>query len=380
VGDGPRPAPNPRPPQRPGPGVARDEIDAEAAIAACRAAVAAAPGVARLAYQLGRALDAADDYPEAAEWYRRAGEAGSATARVSLGNMYETGEGVAQDYARAAALYRSGMPDDPWSFGALGYLTEEGLGVPQDLAAAMALYQKGFATGDAWSAMKIGRMLELGRGRAVDLPAAMGWYERAAEGGDATGMFNAGVFYDRGMGVPADAGKAVAYYRRAVAAGNTDAMLNLGYMYQDGRGVPQDTAEAERLWRDGSDEGDPMAQNALAWLWAEQGRNLDAALDLVDEALDSMPDDASTLDTRGWILFRLGRTDEAITAMKSALAQKGDTDRAVFLDHLGDIYAARGQADAARLQWQAAQQADPAPELAASLERKLAPGSSAAGQ
>ena len=46
------------------------------------------------------------DYAEAAEWYRKAAELGSADAQYSLGDMYQFGQGVRQSYRDAANWFR----------------------------------------------------------------------------------------------------------------------------------------------------------------------------------------------------------------------------------------------------------------------------------
>jgi uncharacterized protein len=325
---------NPRDPQRVGPGVERTDMDGEAAVAPCRAAVEAASGSARLQYQLGRALDYAGRIEEAAQWYRRAADAGSAVARTALGNMYEWGDGVPQDDAQAVALYRSAMPDDPWSFASLAYLTEQGRGVPQDYAEAMRLYRQGAEAGDAWANVKIGEL------------------------------------YEHGNGVPADPAEAMRWYRKALDAGEPLAYYNLGNLYAEGIGVPVDVAEAERLWQLGIDRDVWQAKNALAYSWAEHDRNLDAALKLVDEALSAQPKSIDAIDTRGWILYRLGRLDEAAAELERALAMEPE-EPAVILDHLGDVEAARGKADKAQAAWEAALKAESDTPRADSIRKKL---------
>jgi len=51
--------------------------------------------------------------------------------------------------------------------------------------------------------------------------------------------------------------------------------------------------------------------NDLAWLYAEQGRNLGQALDLVNRALNHDPQNYAYLDTKAEILQQLGRLKEA---------------------------------------------------------------------
>ncbi len=60
-----------------------------------------------------------------------------------LANMYETGAGVAQDYAKAAALYgRICGAGEAGACVGLGALHERGLGVPKDDAKAEELFGK----------------------------------------------------------------------------------------------------------------------------------------------------------------------------------------------------------------------------------------------
>ena len=82
-------------------------------------------------YAKGRGV--AQDYVEAAKWYRLAANQGHATAQYSLGLLYATGQGVPQDYVEAAKWYRlaadQGDPDAQWR---LGLMYTLGQGVPPD--------------------------------------------------------------------------------------------------------------------------------------------------------------------------------------------------------------------------------------------------------
>ena len=66
-------------------------------------------------------------------WYRRAAEAGHADAQFNLGYMYNTGEGVAQDYTEALAWYRRAAEQrHARAQSSLGSMYYKGEGVPQD--------------------------------------------------------------------------------------------------------------------------------------------------------------------------------------------------------------------------------------------------------
>ncbi len=57
------------------------------------------------------------DVAEAARWYRKAADAGSAVAMKSIGDMYERGAGVPRDQGAARLWYRDAEaaagPDGP---------------------------------------------------------------------------------------------------------------------------------------------------------------------------------------------------------------------------------------------------------------------------
>ncbi|HEY3307064.1 MAG TPA: tetratricopeptide repeat protein [Desulfuromonadaceae bacterium] len=64
-------------------------------------------------YEKGEGLTV--DYAEAANWYRKAAEKGSAAGQYRLGRLYERGQGVEQNNEEAIKLYkkaaRQGNPD-----------------------------------------------------------------------------------------------------------------------------------------------------------------------------------------------------------------------------------------------------------------------------
>ena len=73
------------------------------------------------------------DYMQAATWYRRAAEQGSALAQDYLGQAYLRGLGVPQDDAQAAVWHRKAAEQGlAQAQGRLAYFYRYGLGVPQD--------------------------------------------------------------------------------------------------------------------------------------------------------------------------------------------------------------------------------------------------------
>jgi uncharacterized protein len=82
------------------------------------------------------------DKQEALKWFKRAAEGDDPDAEVELGDHYQAGDGVEQNYALAAEWYRKAAEHVPNLGGAgqgrnnLGLLYMDGLGVPKDYVQA----------------------------------------------------------------------------------------------------------------------------------------------------------------------------------------------------------------------------------------------------
>lgn len=92
------------------------------------------------------------------------------------------------------------------------------------------------------------------------------------------------------------------------------------------------------------------ANNDLGYTWAEQGRNLPQAQVLVAKALRAEPDNPSFLDSMGWVLYKLGKFDEAVKNLQRAAIDS----EPVVLDHLGDALYRLGDHAKAAAQWRQA--------------------------
>ncbi len=99
--------------------------------------------------------------------------------------------------------------------------------------------------------------------------------------------------------------------------------------------------------------------NFLAYLWAEENRELEKALTYSVRSLTHDPENAAYIDTLGWIYFRLGRYDEALQTVTKAHELAGED--AEILLHLGDIQAALGNTEAALAHWRKSVAIDPTP-------------------
>lgn len=81
--------------------------------------------------------------------------------------------------------------------------------------------------------------------------------------------------------------------------------------------------------------------NYIAYTLAEEGQQLDRALGLVREALQTEPDCGPYLDTLGWVYYQMGDYERAEQALVNAV--KHDSDDPAIIEHYGDVLAAEGK-------------------------------------
>lgn len=97
-----------------------------------------------------------------------------------------------------------------------------------------------------------------------------------------------------------------------------------------------------------SNPGNSDALNFVAYTLVE--RNDPAlyprALALIEKAIALRPDDAYYLDTFGWILFKLGRLDEAATALSRSV--QASSEDLVIVEHYGQVLLKLGRKREAR--------------------------------
>ena len=77
----------------------------------------------------------------------------------------------------------------------------------------------------------------------------------------------------------------------------------------------------------------------------------DEAEQLILQAYELKPEDASIIDSMGWISYRLGRLREAEVYLREAWKVMRNAEIAA---HLGEVLWARGQKDEARSLWKLA--------------------------
>lgn len=145
----------------------------------------------------------------------------------------------------------------------IGVLFDLGQGVPEEPARAALYFHHAAEAGHARAMSNYGRLLEAGRGVAKDEGQAASWFHKAAEAGLPEAQYNLGLMYERGRGVQKNERDAAAWYSRAAAGGQSAALERLGLFYRDGRGVARNATRAVLLLYGAAMDGRQDAVSAL---------------------------------------------------------------------------------------------------------------------
>ncbi len=95
--------------------------------------------------------------------------------------------------------------------------------------------------------------------------------------------------------------------------------------------------------------GDAVVQNALGYTLADHGRQLEEAQGLIDAALAQSPDSAAILDSKGWLLHKQGKHEEALAYLERSRSFGNDPEIDL---HVGEVQWALGRPQDARKTWQ----------------------------
>jgi tetratricopeptide (TPR) repeat protein len=104
-------------------------------------------------------------------------------------------------------------------------------------------------------------------------------------------------------------------------------------------------------------EADPnfaVANANMAWVDAQEGKNLDVALGMAQKAKSLMPEAPTITDTLAWVMYKKGNYSGAIPLLEECV--KKTPDSAQFHYHFGLALVAAGQKEPGKAQLQAALQ------------------------
>ena len=258
----------------PGTGVTTENLDAEAAIAACNKAVADFPRIGRYLYNLGRAYQKLAMRPGIGDDERRRAtdsarlaydDAANRRGYVSaLNDLAVLDEMDGRTVEAIDLLRRGAQQGHPLAMYNLALHYRDGNGVLRDDGQASEWFARAAGAGLVSAMVEYGHDLYLGRGQADSKRnprRAVEWLQRAADAGSLRAMHWLGSIYYRKH----DWQLALLWYGRAAEAGFSDAQVQVAQIMENGKGLPAPQPEiAQRYWRLAANHGDAFAQVEFA--------------------------------------------------------------------------------------------------------------------
>ena len=161
-------------------------------------------------------------------------------------------------------------------------------------------------------------------------------------------------------------------YMKALALGNDTDVLhrNLGMALEQ---LGEDLAAEGHLLRALElNPSDAYALNYLGYWWADEGRNLEQAIGLIERAVEERPGSGFFVDSLGWVHFKLGDPQKAVGYLERATELEPSDPE--ITGHLGDVYWVLGRYDEARFKWRLALSLSADEEERAMLSARLKDG------
>lgn len=150
--------------------------------------------------------------------------------------------------------------------------------------------------------------------------------------------------------------KAIFFISKAIKLdpGNVDLLGTLGLIY-DGQEAWTECDSVYSLALKSSPDN-ALINNNYAYSLSKRAMRLDEALAMAKIAITTEPKNSSYLDTIGWVYFQLGDYENAKKYIEEALQSGGE--KAVILDHFGDVQFKLGKKDEAISTWKKAFELD----------------------
>lgn len=116
----------------------------------------------------------------------------------------------------------------------------------------------------------------------------------------------------------------------------------------------------------------PLVLNYLGYSLVEANERLDEAQDMIERAVAARPNDGYITDSLGWVLYQVGKYEEALAPMERAVELVSNDP--IINDHLGDVYWKVNRKREAEFQWSRALSFKPDEKDAVRIRRKLEKG------
>ncbi len=229
---------------------------------------------------LAIALQSACAAAPAATTVESRAQAGDAKAMFKLGCMYVHGQGVAQNWGKAADWYeKAAQAGEPQAMYCIGFMYMQSRVREYDAERSSAWFakaakglEKEAQAGDAKAMTTLSGMYGSGYGVTRNKQKSHDWLERAATAGCVDAMAELGARYRYKYYGKVDYAKGLMWTQKAADAGNAQAMMDLSAIYRTGLQSTQEVRhlEGEEDFLNRVDAGYPEKDEAKAKEWLER--------------------------------------------------------------------------------------------------------------
>lgn len=236
--------------------------------------------------ELAEAEDQRGNFAKSTAIWRALADKGDANACQVLGQRYETGQGVTQDFVEAAAWFRRAADQDVRDAQAkLGEIYFFGRGGPasvggdeaqstpttdgsprrsapkaqtveQDYRQAAHWNLMAADAGDTDAQVRWAFQCAAGLGLDQDFIEAEYWFLQAAKTGHDGAAFALGLMHASGHAKASDVAKAVKWFEKAARGGHAAAKLSVGLLHLSGQGLEENPKRAAELIREAAESGE----------------------------------------------------------------------------------------------------------------------------
>lgn len=163
--------------------------------------------------------------------------------------------------------------------------------------------------------------------------------------------------------------KAAAEYRHALSLTDSTDVSQLSRIYgaMGDNLYAREQADSAFVYYQKSllyDPDNTLALNNCAYYLACEGRDLDRALEMIEKAVGAEPENATSMDTYAWVLFKRKDYAKAREIIDRTLSLTDERSEEI-LEHAGDIYFMDGDPDGALRFWKEALELAPDNQLLA---------------
>lgn len=202
------------------------------------------------------------DFDEAAKWFKKAADKGSALGLTLYGECCYFGFGVRENAYRAVEYLQMALEEAPIprAQNLLGFCYWLGKGVPADNEKAEELFRKAAEAGNNVAMFRLGCMY---RDTYDYVSEALGWFEKAGEAGFSYAYTCIGEIYRDGEIVSRNYAKAYDYFKKAADDGEYEAQNYLGLMFLQGEHVQENDSKAFQYFKKAAEQDFAAAQYNL---------------------------------------------------------------------------------------------------------------------